>query len=313
MEVNHCSKMNQLHDNLTIYTPINSNYENLDIIYGSLINQTNQKFIWYILDYNESDLAFNYVYKFKSESKIQIEYVHKHFKGRYLATKYAFENIYTNYIIGLDGAYFIVKDCVEVILNHWHEIEKEKNHFIAEIRGLANNKSKELVGKSQYHYKKEYVDMRWHEMVLKNGNYYEMLASWDRLKFLECVNWGGYDLFSEQIDELSTTLFWSSLGRKYQTRYLNKILKCKIDSVSLDKKSSNDYNTFVSGYYFLVENIDFFFYSPKYYTGVILSFISASTKLNLSLNYLLTLSQNMKYKLVLISYYYPAKVLLKSK
>jgi len=298
---------------LTIYTPISSNYENLDLIYESLLRQTNKMFVWYIIDYNNSETANTYVLRFQSENKIQVKYLYKPFKGRYLATKHAFENIDTDYIIGLDGGYFIVDDCVEVILSQWEQIEKDKYNAIAEIRGLAINNTHKLIGVSKYQYKEEYVDMTWHQMVLKNGNYYEMLASWDRLKFLECIDFKRYDLFSDRIDELSTALFWSSLGRKYQTRYLSKSLKCKIDSQSLEQKTVNVYNTFVANYYFLVENIDYYFYSPKYYSGVVYSFIMASLKLNLSFNYLLKLNRNLKYKAILMSYYWPAVVLKKIK
>lgn len=298
---------------LTIYTPINSQYENLDIIYESLTNQTNPLFVWYIIDYNVEESAKTYFLKFEKEGKLAIKYFHKPFKGRYLATKYAFENIDTTYIVGLDGAYYLANDGVETLLNQWNEIEMSKNTAIAEIRGLARNNSGTLVGISNFVYKEDYVDLNWHQMVLKNKNYYEMLASWDRLKFLECINFTHYELFKDEIDELATSLFWSSLGRKYQTRYLNKILKCKIESERSELKSTNVYNTFVSNYYFLLENSSYFFNAPKYYSAVIYSFIGAGLKLKLKFNDLFKFNQNIKYRLILMSYYLPVIILKKFK
>jgi hypothetical protein len=305
--------MNEMNFKLAIYTPINSQYENLDIIYESLTNQTNPLFVWYIIDYNVIESAKSYFLKFEKENKLTINYSHKPFKGRYLATKYAFENIKTPYIVGLDGGYYLVNDGVDTLLNQWNEIENTKSTAIAEIRGLAKNNSGILVGTSNYVYKEDYVDMSWHQMVLKNKNYYEMLASWDRLKFLECINFNQYDLYKNEIDELATSLFWSSLGRKYQTRYLNKILKCKIDSHNSALKSVNLYNTFVSNYYFILENSTYFFNAPKYYSAVIYSFIGAGLKLKLKLNDLLKLSRNVKYRLILVSYYWPVIILKKLK
>ncbi|HEX8563134.1 MAG TPA: hypothetical protein VF676_09170 [Flavobacterium sp.] len=298
---------------LTIYTPIRSNYGNLDIIYDSLLGQGNKGFVWFIIDYGESESANSYVSKFKSDNAIEVKYLYMAFKGRYLATKHAFENIETDYILGLDGGYFIVKDCVEVILNQWQSIEKEKNASIAEIRALAIDSAGKLVGKSKYRYKDEHVDMSWHQMVLKKRNYYEMLACWDRRKFLECVDFNRYNLFSDHIDELSTTLFWSSLGRKYLTRYLNQSLKCKIDSQIPAKKNANVYNNFVSSYYFLVENRNYFFHSPKYYSAVIYSFVTSAINLKLSFSVLLKLNRSLKYRAMLMSYYWPAVLLKKIK
>lgn len=300
---------------LTIYTPIDSGYENLDVIYNSLKNQTNKEFVWLIFDYNNADLGRSYFLKYQKENSIEIQYQHQFFKGRYLVTQHAFKSILSNYILGLDGAYFVVTDCVETILNQWQSIEVEKNHSTAEIRGLAQNSSNELIGSSKYVYQKnlDFVDISWHEMVLKRENYYEMLTCWDREKFLKSVDFNEYNLFSDQVDELSTSLFWSSIGRAYKTRYLNKVLKCKIENQLQQEKKMNFYNTFVSNYYFILQNSTYFFYAPRYYSVVIYLFITSGLKLKLNLKDLYRLNRSFRYRLILMSYYLPVISLKKIK
>lgn len=267
---------------LTIYTPINGKYEMLDLVYQSLLNQSNQNFEWLIVDYNETDFTKGYFDKYKLEAKLRVSYFHRPSKGRFLATKFAMENAATPYLVGVDGIYTLTPNAVEVLLNEWEAIEaSEKRDEIAEIRARAVDQSGKFIGKSGFDYNavNQHIDANWHTMVLGKKNYSEMLASWNRRLFLKAVDFNHFTLFNGKYTELATGLFWSAIGRKYLTRYLSVALKVR--AVSEEKPqlvAENPYNEVIYHYYMLKDNLRYFWINPTYFLRTAIRLIKGMYK-----------------------------------
>jgi hypothetical protein len=286
---------------ITVYTPIAGNYENLNLIYNSLKSQTSSLFSWYILNYGKEDIN-DFIKKIRTEGILDFFYQHKFFKGRYLATSFAFENIKTKYIIGLDGNYILMPNAIDEISKCWLSIENAHIEDVAEIRAFAQIGEDNSNRKLKQFIDKEFVNSTWHEMVLKKRNYYEMLASWDREKFLKAVNISNYSLFENEIDEVDTTLFWSSIGRKYKTRYLAQFLKKKSSIQDVEKKGIpkivNHYNGFIYYHYYIKENFQYFFYNPIFHLKAVYHFIKSAKNLNLKFSEFVRLIPNWPLKII---------------
>lgn len=250
-------------DKITIYTPIKEDFDSLDLLFDSLKQQTNKEFVWYIVNYGDQDCFYQKIIKYRDSGLFTVEYAYIPSKGKYLATDYIFNHAKTKYILGSPTSYLLKANTIEIFLKHWHDIET-KNLNIAEIRALSEDENHSLMGKTEYEFSGEFVDITWHEMILKYRTTFEALSSWDKYKFRECVQMSKYELLAHKITELPTHLFWSSIGRKYQTRYINVVLKSKV-STNDPEIIVNYYNNFVGLYYFLKENYKYIHYNPKYF------------------------------------------------
>lgn len=292
---------------ITIYTPIQDDINTLPVIYQSLRKQTNPYFKWVIINYGSTETIKSFIDEWKGQRFFSIDYFWMPSEPRHKVTQFAFANIETKYVIGLDGNYYITPEAVEIIIETWKQIEQTKKEGdIAEIRALSSDIEGKLIGKSKFNYsEKKFIDTTWHKMVLKYDNHFEMLASWNREKFIECVHFDQYTWHSNEIDNLATMLFWSSIGRKYQTRYLNKILKIQIQTTS-NSKPINIYNIMVSYMYFIDENAAYFFVKPKHFLKLIVKYIIAGFVTKESFYNLLKNPKSFLFKVLIILLYIPS-------
>jgi hypothetical protein len=245
-------------------------------IYQSLLIQSFKDFNWLIVDYGSENKVKSFVEQFLEENCFfNVEVLHRTTNGRYLTTGFVFDYLTTKYVVGLDGNYKLAPDTMRIIHDLWSQVESSQNDDIAEIRGHAVDMDGSMIGTTKFNFKNgmSYVDATWHEMVLQRRNYLEMLASWDREKFLDCVDIGRYSFMSDRIDELPTLIFWSAIGRKYKTRYLNCTLKIKLSHISKKKSIINRYNVVFGNYTFLKENIKYFWLNPRLFLRLALDLL----------------------------------------
>ncbi len=80
---------------------------------------------------------------------------------------------------------------------------------------------------------------------------------------------------------------WARIGLIYKTRYLNKSLRIYhydggISLLRIPDKTQGHYNNLVGNKYFLDENLNHFFWNPKYFFNLILKFIISGIELDYS-------------------------------
>lgn len=129
---------------LTIFTPTYNRAYCLHQLYNSLLNQTNQDFIWLIIDDGSTDDTKQLVDSWKFENKISIEYIFQENKGMHSGHNTAYDNIKTELNVCIDSDDFMPNDAVENILSIWNTTNDKPN--IAGIIGLDSYKNGEIVG-----------------------------------------------------------------------------------------------------------------------------------------------------------------------
>lgn len=130
---------------LTIFTPTYNRSYCLDILYKSLCSQTNQDFIWMLIDDGSSDNTHKLIQTWKAENKIDITYIYKENGGMHTGHNAAYNNIKTPINTCIDSDDSMPIDAVENIINAYKEIKD--NPKIAGIIGLDIFKTNEIVGK----------------------------------------------------------------------------------------------------------------------------------------------------------------------
>lgn len=129
---------------VTVITPTYNRAYKLGDCYNSLLSQTNNSFIWMIIDDGSTDNTEELVNNWKKDNKIPIFYLKKVNGGKASALNLAFEHIKTNYWVCLDSDDLFVKYTISTALKELQEIED--NNEICGILALRNNPDGTVMG-----------------------------------------------------------------------------------------------------------------------------------------------------------------------
>ena len=127
---------------LTIFTPSYNRAYLLPQLYKSLCNQSNQDFVWLIVDDGSTDDTQSVVTSWQQENKIQIEYIFQANQGMHGAHNTAYDHIRTDFNVCIDSDDFMPDDAVAIILRECKNLEGK----FAGILGLDANKNEEIIG-----------------------------------------------------------------------------------------------------------------------------------------------------------------------
>ncbi len=263
---------------LTVFTPTYNRAATLPRAYSSLLAQTNKSFEWLIIDDGSADNTKEVVDGWIKDGQLSIKYVYKPNGGKYTAMQMANELCTTKYLLTLDSDDELVPAAVQVIQEQWQQIEAGGlENSIAEIRAYSKFTDGKILGNYLLPDKVEYIDATWQEMVLKNKNDNELFCSWNLEKLQSVMNDQEDFWLKGKFKYLGESIYWARLGKKYKSRYLNAALRIyHLDGGSSIIRNSAQqtvfYNTIVGNKYFLDENVDYFFWRPKYFFNMLLKF-----------------------------------------
>lgn len=128
---------------LTVFTPTYNRAHCLHHCYKSLTRQTNQHFIWLIIDDGSTDGTKEMVDEWIEENKIQIEYVWQENQGMHGAHNTAYSRIQTELNVCIDSDDYMPDHAVEKILSFWNAYGNEQ---VSGIIGLDSNSKQEIIG-----------------------------------------------------------------------------------------------------------------------------------------------------------------------
>ncbi|ALJ04033.1 glycosyltransferase [Pseudalgibacter alginicilyticus] len=129
---------------LTVFTPTYNRAYCLHQCYESLVRQTNQNFIWLIIDDGSIDNTKDLVNTWMDENKISIQYHYQDNQGMHGGHNAAYRLIETELNVCIDSDDFMPDDAVQIILENWLLI-KHKPQF-AGLVGLDANKQGNIIG-----------------------------------------------------------------------------------------------------------------------------------------------------------------------
>ncbi len=129
---------------ITVFTPAFNRAHLLPRLYKSLVNQTNQNFIWMVIDDGSSDDTQQLIDQFKKEQKIEIEYIYQENQGMHGAHNTAYKNINTELNTCIDSDDFMPSNSIENILTKWEKVKHNKN--ISGIAGLDADLDGNIIG-----------------------------------------------------------------------------------------------------------------------------------------------------------------------
>jgi len=265
----------------TIFTPTYNRVNTLVRLYESIRNQTSTDFIWLIIDDGSTDGTQDLVKQWEAEGRIAIKYIYKPNGGKHTAMEMAYAIANTKYIVGVDSDDTLLPNTIQLFENAWSEIETlQLEDQIAQVKLFTMYKNGDMVGYGDYKLPDTttYLDASWHEFVLKQICYRELIDSTNLSKMQECVNIDKYQWHKSELRFIGESIFWASIGRKYKTRMINAFGRIyytdSLDSILRREKTKQDYvNNMVNNMYFVDENIEYFLLDPNFFTTLIVKYL----------------------------------------
>ena len=123
---------------LTIFTPAFNRSHLLSRLYNSLVSQTCQDFCWLVVDDGSVDNTKNLIESYILENKFQIKYIYQENQGMHGAHNTAYQNIETILNTCIDSDDYMPINAVELILNKWNSIDKDKYSGIIGLDAIEN-------------------------------------------------------------------------------------------------------------------------------------------------------------------------------
>lgn len=130
---------------LTVFTPTYNRKYILGRLYESLVRQTNNSFVWLVVDDGSQDETESLIEEWQKEGLVNINYVRKINQGMHSAHNVAFEHIDTPYAVCIDSDDYMPDDAVYLILKRCEEVKDMED--CAGVIGLDADTSGEIIGK----------------------------------------------------------------------------------------------------------------------------------------------------------------------
>lgn len=104
---------------LTIITPTYNRAHLLHLLFNSLNRQTNQNFVWMIIDDGSFDKTKELIQEFILISNFKIIYFHQLNQGKHSAINYSLDKVFTDLFFVVDSDDYLTFDAVEKIYFYW--------------------------------------------------------------------------------------------------------------------------------------------------------------------------------------------------
>jgi len=200
---------------ITVFTPTYNRAYCLDAVYKSLCRQTEQNFIWLIIDDGSTDNTKALVESWAGENKITIQYHYKENGGMHTGHNLAYQLIETELNVCIDSDDYMPDDAVENIIAIWN---KNKSDKYAGILGLDCYKDGTIVSTKKF------------PENVKSGKYSLLKSKYGIVRDIKFVyatavvkKYPQYPVFKgEKFVPLGYT--YSNIDRDYDMLFLNKVL-----------------------------------------------------------------------------------------
>ena len=125
---------------ITVFTPTYNRAYILESLYVSLKKQTNQSFVWLIVDDGSTDNTEEIVRSWRDDGLIELQYYKQVNAGKMAAHNKGAELCNTEYFLCVDSDDYLVDNAVEAILGFIDSIESEEFAGLIAYKGTSSYK-----------------------------------------------------------------------------------------------------------------------------------------------------------------------------
>lgn len=142
--------MNDREMKLTVFTPTYNRAYILPELYESLKRQTNQAFIWIVVDDGSTDNTKQLVEDWEKAGEIQIQYHYQENAGKMQAHNKGVELCNTEMFVCVDSDDYLVDDAVDQLIMVWQEKHISDDPQIAGVIAKRGGKNGKMLGRRDF-------------------------------------------------------------------------------------------------------------------------------------------------------------------
>lgn len=250
---------------ITFFTPTYNRAKFIHRTYNCLLEQTNKRFVWIVVNDGSTDNTDEVVTEMLNENKLPMVFISKPNGGKHSAFECAFEETKTEYFQCMDDDDIYYPHSVETFLREWENIKKEgKVGIVGAIRCLAQETDGRIVSKKPFDRALlgKSVDQTTLESNYIKHEYFENWTCY-RTEALRNIDLFPKDYWLREQHKFFLEGIWQGrFARKYQCRYLFVVLRdyCHDAETSLTRahKTRQHYmNMFINTKMIVDEQLDY--------------------------------------------------------
>lgn len=245
----------------TVFTSAYNREKKIHRVYESMKSQTFRDFEWLIVDDGSIDNTHQLVEKWQKEADFPIRYIWKENGGHHTAFDVGVSEAKGTLFLQLDSDDACFPNALEIFSEVWNSLPEPKEQFSG-VTGHCVDEEGVIIGDK---YPKDVMDSvslemhyKYHVKGEKWGFNRTDLLRIHRFPMIEGVKW------------FPPNVVWYAIGRKYKTRYINKVLRTYYNEPAQTSDQAGHFpiKKVAPGIFYLHrlvlnENIDRFNYSPK--------------------------------------------------
>lgn len=131
---------------ITIFTPVYNRAYLLQNLYKSLLRQTSQNFMWYVVNDGSTDGSEQLIQNMIAENLIPIKYEYQKNSGKHVAYNRAAASCTTELFMCVDSDDYLTDDAVETLEKAWLNIDDEHKNFLSGIVADIGDKFGNIIG-----------------------------------------------------------------------------------------------------------------------------------------------------------------------
>lgn len=112
---------------VSVVTPTYNRCSNLKNLYDSLLNQTDVRFEWIVIDDGSTDKTESLIKSFQAENNLNIVYQKKKNHGKHSALNESHKFIKGTFVVVVDSDDTLTHDAIETIIKTWNKYKENKN------------------------------------------------------------------------------------------------------------------------------------------------------------------------------------------
>ena len=201
---------------VTVLTPTYNRKKELYKLYQSLINQTSNNFVWFVVDDGSNDNTKNVIEKMRIENRIEIVYKRKENGGKHKAINFGLKYINTDLTFIVDSDDILTEDAIENIEKINKKYYRKKDVPLCGYSFLRQFPNGNINGKMFPRNEEisDYVSMR-----INRNDVSDKAEVW----FTDVLKGNPFDEFEEE-KFLGEDILWIRLAAKYKMVYINKAI-----------------------------------------------------------------------------------------
>ena len=199
---------------VAVVTPTFNRAYSLKKLYKSLVQQTNNNFVWYVIDDGSTDDTKNLIRGFEEEQKIKINYFYQSNGGKHRALNYAAQQIEEELVFMVDSDDWITPDAIESIINKYEEYKNNNRIAVLSFRKAYSDGTVSGPTFSKNEFIGNHIDYRVNKHI--RGEHAEVIRT-KCFKEYPFPNIDGEKFIGEGY-------LWMSVAKKYDTVYINKTI-----------------------------------------------------------------------------------------